>query len=86
MKKRLDLTDPDVVWTTYDLGVAAALLCADFELLSLDRTNNRKVLFIFRRTRNIDATANAYFANRLKLNAREFFDQLKALKTRLYGA
>ena len=81
----LSLNDPAYVWTTYDLGVSTALLCAGFELLSLNRTNPRKVLFIFRRAENIDETANAYFADRLKLNARSFFDQLKALKNRLYS-
>lgn len=84
-KSGVDLNDPTVVWTSYDLGVAAALLCADFELLALDRANTRKVLFVFRRAKGIDDTANAYFADRLELNARAFFDQLKALKSRLYS-
>lgn len=79
------LNDPTYVWTTYDLGVSTALLCAGFELLSLNKTNPRKCLFIFRRAKNIDETANAYFADQLKLNARSFFDQLKALKNRLYS-
>lgn len=77
---------PKKVWTTYDLGVAAALLCFSYELYSLDRTNPRKVLFVFRHSAKIDDTANAYIADRLELNARAFFDQLKALKSRLYGA
>ncbi len=81
----LPLNDPAYVWTTYDLGVSTALLCAGFELLSLNRSNPRKVLFIFRREENIDETANAYFADQLKLNARAYFDQLKALKNRLYS-
>jgi hypothetical protein len=85
-KSDIDPNDPAVVWTTYDLGIAAALLCAGFELLALDRTNKRrKVLFVFRRAKGIDETANAYLADRLELNARAFFDQLKALKTRLYS-
>lgn len=87
MKKKsgVDLNDPALVWTTYDLGVAAALLCAEFELLALDHANKRKVLFVFRKAKGIDDTANAYFADRLELNARAFFDQLKALKSRLYS-
>lgn len=81
----LPLNDPAYVWTTYDLGVSTALLCAGFELLSLNRSNPRKVLFIFRREESIDETANAYFANQLTLNVRSFFDQLRALKNRLYS-
>jgi len=83
--KVIALNDPAYVWTTYDLGVSTALLCAGFELLSLNRNNSRKVLFIFRREENIDKTANAYFADQLKLNARSYFDQLRALKNRLYS-
>ena len=76
---------PKKVWTTYDLGVAAALLCLGYELWSLDRTNPRKVLFTFRYSEKVDDVANAYIADRLELNARAFFDQLKALKNRLYS-
>ena len=85
-KPKIDLSDPEQVWTTYDLGIAAALLCLGYELLSLDRANPRKVLFIFRHHEKIDDVANAYLADKLELNARAFFDQLKALKNRLYGA
>jgi hypothetical protein len=81
-KRELDPTD---VFTTYDLGVAAALSCRGFELLVLDRANPKKALFTFRRESDIDEVANAYFADRLELNARAFFDQLKALKNRLYS-
>ena len=81
----LPLNDPACVWTTYDLGVSTALLCASFELLALKRDKPRKVLFIFRREKSIDESANAYFADQLKLNARAYFDQLKALKNRLYS-
>jgi len=77
--------EPHSPFTTYDLGTAAALLCADFVLLSLDRSNPRRVLFVFKYKKRIEETANAYFSDRLKLNARSFFDQLKALKSRLYG-
>jgi Rad3-related DNA helicase len=83
--KAVPLNDPAFVWTTYDLGVATALLCADFELLSLDKANPKKVLFVFRKAKNIDETANSYFADQLTLSARSFFDQLKALKNRLYS-
>ena len=87
MKKkiRVDLNDPAIVWTSYDLGVAVALLYLGYELLSLDRSSARKVLFIFRRDERIDDIANSYFADKLELNARAFFDQLKALKSRLYS-
>ena len=74
----------DDVWTCYDLGASAALLCRGFKLISIDKTNARKALFVFRKTKEIDKVANSYFADQLGLNARQFFDQIKALKSRLY--
>ena len=73
------------VFTNYDLGVSAALLCAGFELLSVDKDNPRKALFVFRKQAGIEDVANRYFADRLEVKARSFFDHLKALKNKLYS-
>jgi hypothetical protein len=73
------------VFTNYDLGVSAALLCAGFELLSVDKENPRKALFVFRKQAGIEDIANRYFADRLEVKARSFFDHLKALKNKLYA-
>lgn len=80
-----DTSEPPEVFTNYDLGVSAALLCAGYELLEVDKTNPRKALFIFRKDGDIEDTANAYFADRLEVRARSFFDHLKALKNKLYS-
>ncbi len=82
----LPLDDSSVVFTTYDLGVSTALLCADFELLSIDKNGNaRKALFIFKRKDDIEEVANQYFSDKLKVKARSYFDHLKALKNKLYS-
>lgn len=79
------LTDPAFVWTTYDLGVSAALSCSGFELLALDKANPRKALFVFRHTDQIEEVVDQYFADRLEVKARSFFDAIKALKNRIYS-
>ena len=82
----IPLDDPSVVFTTYDLGVSTALLCAGFELLSVDKNDNpRKALFIFKKEAGIDDIANQYFSDKLDVKARSFFDHLKALKNKLYS-
>ncbi len=81
----LSLDDPTLVFTTYDLGVSAALLCRDFELLTVQKDNPRKALFIFKRADLIEEVANSYFSNTLAVKARSFFDHLKALKNQLYS-
>jgi len=81
----IPLNDPAFVFTTYDLGCSTALLCADFELLTIEKTDPRKALFVFRKQGGIEETANKYFANKLEVRARSYFDNLKALKNKLYG-
>ncbi|PIR12771.1 hypothetical protein COV49_04315 [Candidatus Falkowbacteria bacterium CG11_big_fil_rev_8_21_14_0_20_39_10] len=83
--KKIPLDDPAYVFTTYDLGCSTALLCVDFKLLSIEKTNPKKALFVFRRKVGIEETANSYFADRLEVKARSFFDHLKALKNKLYS-
>ena len=43
--------DTRTVFTTYDLGCSTALLCAGFELLSVEKSNPQKALFVFNRKR-----------------------------------
>ncbi len=81
----IPIADPSVVFTTYDLGVSTALLCAGFELLSVDKDNPQKALFIFKKIKGIENVANSYFSDRLEVKARSFFDHLKALKNKLYS-
>lgn len=81
----IPLDDPTVVWTTYDLGCSAALVCAGFELLTLDKDNPRKALFVFRKADGINEVVDLYWSDRLKIKARAYFDTVKMLKNRLYS-
>ena len=84
--QNIPLDDPALVFTTYDLGVSTALLCAGFELLTVTKDNPRKALFIFKREDGIEDVVDRYFADRLEVKARSFFDHLKALKNKLYSS
>ncbi len=81
----IPINDPTLVFTTYDLGVACALLCLGFKLLELDKANPRKALFVFEKEGGIEDFANDYLTNKLDVKARSFFDQIKAVKNSLYS-
>ncbi len=83
--KYVPLDDPSFVFTTYDMGCSAALLCAGFELLSLNKEQPHKSLFVFRRADGIEDVVDGYWSDRLEVKARSFFDSIKALKNRLYS-
>ncbi len=73
------------LFSTYDIGVSTALLCSGYTLLKVDKDNPQKALFIFENKIGIEIAANQYFSNTLSVKAREYFDQLKALKNLIYN-
>jgi len=81
----IPLDDNDRYFYTYDLGCSSALISAGFELVSLDKTNPRKVQFIFRREVGIEKVVDNYWADHLEVKARAFFDNVKMLKNRIYS-
>jgi hypothetical protein len=83
--KYIPTDDPLTTFTTYDIGVSTAFLCAGFKLISVDKENPRKALFIFEKEDGIESAADDYFSNRLEVKARSYFDHLKAIKNMLYS-
>lgn len=81
----IPIENSSLAMKTFDLGASAAMLCAGFELLSLDRVNPHKVMFVFRREEGIENAIDSYWSDRLEVKARSFFDAIKALKNRLYS-
>ena len=71
-------------FSTSDLGCAAALISAGFDLISLNKDNPRKVLFIFKEKSGIEDTVNNYFSGKLKISAINLFNNTKMLKNRIY--
>ena len=89
MTKKLDkkmLEEQEEHFTTFDLGCSAALVSAGFELIYLDKQNPRKVLFCFREKEGLEEAINNYFAGKLLIDARSLFDNIKALKNRIYSS
>jgi len=80
-----ETTSKDDVFTTTDLGIAAAMLTADFELLNLDKSDPHKVKFVFSREEGISKVADDFWSNRLEQRVRSFWDNVKVLKNRLYS-
>lgn len=80
------LYDDTNFFTTYDLGATAALICSGYELMAVDKENTSKALFVFRKKEGIEATVDDYWADRLEVKARRYFDSLKAVKNKLYSS
>ena len=85
-RQRTDILNDHInYFYTFDLGCSAALISAGFELVSLDKTNPRKVQFVFRKEIGIEKIVDSYWADRLEVKARTFFDNVKMLKNRIHS-
>ncbi|MEI6352768.1 MAG: DUF5659 domain-containing protein [Candidatus Nomurabacteria bacterium] len=69
-----------------DLGLAIALLCLDHELITLEKKDSKKSIFLFRKREDTEKIENKYFSNKLEVKARDFWDHSRALKSKLYSA
>jgi len=72
-------------FSTFDLGLATILVTLGYELLELDRSNPKKVRFIFKREKNIEEVMSDYFNDKIKLPAQTLFNNQKNLKNRIYS-
>lgn len=80
-----DYLDYNKMFLTFDLGLASSLISLGYELWNLEKSNPKKVQFIFKRAEGIDLAVNDYWQDRLKINARTLFDNQKMLKNRIYS-
>jgi len=72
-------------FSTFDLGLAATLVTLGYELLELDKTNPKKVRFVFRQEKGIEQAMLNYWKDKIKLPAQTLFNNQKMLKNRIYS-
>jgi len=72
-----------IFYRTSDLALASALSIY-FPIKSLNKTDERRVVFIFLRNKDLDELIEGYFNRSLKLEPQVYFNAIKALKGRIY--
>ena len=72
-------------FSTFDLGLATTLLTLKYELIKLDKTNPKKVRFVFKETKDIEQTMLNYWNDEITVPALTFFNNQKNLKNRIYS-
>jgi hypothetical protein len=71
-------------FSTYDLGLATVLVTLDYKLIKLDKTNPKKIRFVFEEDVKIQKVMVDYWNNKIKLPALTLFNNQKMLKNRIY--
>lgn len=68
-----------------DLGLAATLVTTGFSIVSIDRSNPSRVVFIFKDNPDIQANIDSFWAGRLRLPADQLLNNMRTLKSRIYN-
>jgi predicted Zn-dependent protease len=66
-----------------DFGLVAALISVGFTVVRTER-DYKSVYFIFGTTKVLNDAVSAYWANTLTVPARQYFENTKMLKSRIY--
>ncbi|MCX6810072.1 MAG: DUF5659 domain-containing protein [Candidatus Berkelbacteria bacterium] len=81
----MKITNKQNYYKSSDLGCCAALVTAGFELKMIDKANPKRVVFIFDMSEGIQLSTEDYLSDRLEVSARRYFENLRVLKSRIYG-
>ncbi|MBI2038908.1 MAG: hypothetical protein HYT22_01330 [Candidatus Niyogibacteria bacterium] len=71
-------------YRTADLALAAALSLF-VPLEAIDKTDYRRAYFVFPHSEELDELVAAFWRKELKVEPQAYFDELRAIKTRLYA-
>jgi hypothetical protein len=67
-----------------DLGLVAALVTRDFKIVRIEKVAGR-CHFLFRDTPDLQMTVGMYWTNELEVSARQYAENTKMLKSRIYS-
>ena len=68
-----------------DLGLAASLTASGFVIDSVDKSNPRRVVFVFEKSEQLEHSIDLFWANKLLLPATLLLENIRQLKSRIYG-
>lgn len=73
-------------YKTTDIALVSALSCHGFQIETIDKQNPSKVIFLIKRSEQLDDMIKSYFTHQLQVEPLMFFNFLKEIKTRIYNA
>ncbi|QQG43969.1 MAG: hypothetical protein HYW86_03845 [Candidatus Roizmanbacteria bacterium] len=75
----------DDYFISQELSLVAALIAWDFPLIDIDKTNPKKMSFIFYNSSKLQKAIQSYWNESVKVSPKKYFYALKDVKSRIYG-
>jgi len=73
------------IFKTSDLALAAVILLY-YPIQSINKSNPKRVIFIFTKDKNFDLYIERFYRGELSVNPFKYFQNLKLLKNRIYNS
>lgn len=71
---------------TSDFGLAATLIALDHQVIEFDRSNPKRVQFIFTQVEKLSTDVESFWNDSVRISPLKFLTAQKILKNRLYCA
>jgi len=72
------------IYKTSDLSLAT-VLSLYYSVQAVDKSDPKRVIFIFVRDKNFDLYIERFYRGTLRVDPQEYFQHLKSLKNRIYN-
>jgi len=72
-------------YSTPDLALSTTLFTLNFQPVSIDRSDSKKVKFIFKKNKDLIIAIEKFWAGKLLVEPVKFYQCLKLLKGRIYN-
>lgn len=74
----------DNIYKTSDLSLATTLTLY-YSVQSVDKSNLKRVFFLFTKDKNFDLYVERFYRGELRVDPQKYFQHLKILKNRIYN-
>jgi hypothetical protein len=77
-------SDKKRYFLTSEFCLASTLLCFGVILDSIQKTDSTKVIFVFKRNKDLNPIINNFWSRTLKIEPNAFWEATRFLKSRIY--
>ena len=78
------MNDNDKQYKTTDMALATTLAVLGTYIQGVDRSDPRKIEFIFTNSEDLQKAVKAYWAKELLVEPLQFFNEMRTIKSRIY--
>lgn len=82
----MNISSKKINYGVSDLGQATALACSGFEIVDMaPNPDSDRVTFYFKPVDGIERITSLYWAGKLNVDAKNYWQEMRNLKSRLYS-